>query len=111
LKFISFPYNTTGIFTIIKTLETERATQNVNCVLTRLLFNSIRSSSFIKVLDKKKKATSKQALERRLRKTVKSPRLRKKKQHKTVKCTDKAIKTSNVRTKMCKTFVNRELNT
>jgi hypothetical protein len=61
----------TGIFTTTKTSESERATQDVNCVLTGLLFNTIRFSSFIKVLDKKKKANSRQTLERKLRKTIK----------------------------------------
>jgi hypothetical protein len=47
-------------------------------VLTGLLFNSVRSRSFVKLLDKENKANSRQALERRIRKTIKSPRLRKK---------------------------------
>jgi hypothetical protein len=66
-----------GIFKFLKTLETLGAIQEVKSVLTGVLFISVRSSSFIKLLDTEKKANSRHALER-LRKTMKSPRLRKK---------------------------------
>jgi hypothetical protein len=76
----------TGIFTRIKTLETREATQEVKSVLTRLLFNSLRPSSFNKLLDKERKANSRQTLEKKIIKTIKSPRIIKnRKQHRKVK--------------------------
>jgi hypothetical protein len=96
----------TGIFKITQNLETREATQEVRSVLTWLLYNSVLSTSFIKLLDKGKKAHSRQALERRLRKTIKLPKL--KKDNNIEKSKHRVIKSSKHTLPKCVKFLRTE---